>query len=224
VCVKLTRPLVEHCRPRQLAGILGQPDAVSSLAEYVRNPYPCAFLFYGPTGTGKTSAAQAVAAEIGVSVDDGEFGGYLEIASGEQTGESVRQAIRSCYTRPMIGSGWKVLTVNEADCMTPNASYVWLDALENLPPSTTVIFTTNDLEKIPQRLRDRCICLEFSGEPSIRPHLQFLAEYVWRTHTGRDDCPVIDRFGKIEDKKGLLSFRRLLQNMERYIRTGKVPA
>lgn len=97
--------LVDKYRPKTLSDIWGQDEAMSVLTSYARSPYPTAFLFSGETGTGKTSAALALANEIGVAIDQNEFGGLYQIASGEQTGETVRKTIRSLYSRPFAGIG-----------------------------------------------------------------------------------------------------------------------
>ncbi|MGH7223102.1 MAG: AAA family ATPase [Gemmataceae bacterium] len=107
------------------------------------------FAEVGEAGTGKTSAALLLAEALGVQIDQAEFGGLHQIASGEQTGETVRRRMESLRCRPFFGSSWKVLVVNEADAMTPNAAFVWLDALEDLPPQTVIIFTTNAAGRIP---------------------------------------------------------------------------
>src|SRR5262245_49789745 len=183
-------PLVEKYRPRTLADIVGQPDIVEQLTLFAREPYPAAFMFSGETGTGKSSAAFALARELGVDVDEGEFGGLSQIASGEQTGETVRTIMNGMRTRPWSGSGWRVLIVNEADAMTANAAIIWLDVLENLPTETVVIFTTNAANRIPGRLRDRCERHHFeSGWLVLMPHLQQLADRVWREEVGEESAP-----------------------------------
>src|SRR5262249_34867531 len=136
--------LLEKYRPRTLADVLGQPAAVRALQGFAAAPYPHAFLFAGPTGTGKSSAAMCLANDLGIDVDQGELSGLWQIASGDQTGESVRRAVEGLRVTPWAGSGWRLLLVNEADRMTEQAAFVWLDVLENLPPKAVVVFTTNN--------------------------------------------------------------------------------
>lgn len=215
--------LIDKYRPRAIREILGQPWLVHQLELYLERPYPCAFLFAGGTGTGKTSAALALAESLGVDVEQEEFGGLHQIASGEQTGESVRSKISAMRVRPFMGSGWKVLIVNEADCMTANAAQVWLDALESLPPQTVIVFTTNSAGRLPARLRDRCEGFAFeSGLLSLRPYLQDLADRIWATEVG-GECPPVEAFGPLVDENGDASFRRLIQRMAPYVRSKQPP-
>jgi replication-associated recombination protein RarA len=211
--------LVEKYRPRKLADILGQEWIVHQLESFVEQPYSCAFLFEGSSGVGKTSAAMVLAESLGVAVEQEEIGGLWQIASGEQTGETVRRAVDNLRTRPWAGSGWKVLIVNEADCMSANASYTWLDVLENLPLMTVVIFTTNAAHKIHGRLRDRCERFDFqSGALLMRPALQELVNRVWLVETGRTDAPEVESLGEFTDANGDASFRRVLQRLTPFVR------
>src|ERR1043166_8746291 len=107
----MTAPLPDKYRPQRLADVAGQAPVVRQLAAFAADPYPAAFLFHGPTGTGKTSCACALAAELGVDVAQGELGGLWSIASGEQTAASVRAALSGLATAPWYGSGWRVLVV-----------------------------------------------------------------------------------------------------------------
>lgn len=75
--------LVDAYRPRDLDSILGQPQVVKFLKSMAKRPAPAALLFSGATGTGKTTAAFALAAALGCDLDQREFGGLHVIASGE---------------------------------------------------------------------------------------------------------------------------------------------
>jgi replication-associated recombination protein RarA len=195
---------------------------VHQLGLWLERPRSCAFIFAGGTGTGKTSTAIALAAELGVAVEQGEFGGLAQLASGEQTGDGVRAAMRLLSYRALGGSGWRVLIVNEADHMTPGAGAVWLDALEDLPPRAIVVFTTNRLEKLPQRLRDRCEVMQFeSSALLLGPDLDDFARRVWQAETGRGDCPSMDDLGFAPDAEGNASFRRVLQLLEPHVRDAR---
>jgi hypothetical protein len=216
--------LLETYRPRSLSELLGQPWASQQLQLFAADPHPAAFLFEGDTGTGKTSAALLLAEALGVLIDQGPFGGLHQIASGEQTGETVRRMMDTLRCRPFFGSGWKVLVVNEADAMTPNAAYVWLDALEDIPAQTVIIFTTNAAGRIPARLRDRCERLAFeSSALLLRPYLQELTDRIWREQGCPGQLPEVETLG-VADENGNASFRRLIQKLTPYVRAGAVPA
>jgi DNA polymerase III delta subunit-like protein len=156
-------------------------------------------------------------------VAEGEFGGLHQIASGEQTGESVRRVVAALRCHPWSGSGWRALIVNEADAMTANAAHVWLDVLENLPPRSVVVFTTNHAGKLPARLRDRCEQFHFeAGALLLLPHAQDLVDRVWAAEVG-GSAPRVEDFGPAIDGDGCLSFRRLLHLMTPHVRAGKLP-
>src|SRR5262249_25249398 len=183
--------------------------------------YPCAFLFEGDTGTGKTSAALLLAEALGVNVVEGPFGGLHQIASGEQSGQTVREKMRDLRSRPFFGSGWQGLIVNESDAMTASASIIWLDALEDLPPRCVVVFTTNCAAKIPARLRDRCERLSFEGSAMLlRPAMQEMTNRVWREEGCQGEPPDVDTL-KVSDEQGNASFPRLLQVLTPLVRSGQ---
>src|SRR5262249_37571591 len=101
------------------------------------------------------------------------------------------------------------------------AAFVWLDVLENLPPKGVCVFTTNDLKKLPQRLRDRCEVVHFRGsELDQSVAVQELIAKVWKEELGRDDWPYPEQIGLAADKDGNVSFRRVLQTLAPIIRNG----
>jgi len=216
-------PLTERYRPRTLDALWGQPEIVATLRTFVANPFSTAFVFEGETGTGKSSAAMALAAELGcdLSQNPPEFGGLHVIASGEQTADTVRDLHDKLACSPFFGSGWKVLIVNECDRMSVVAETVWLDRLENLPPKTVIVFTTNYAEKLSQRFRDRCTRLTFASDAaSLTTSARNFVKAIWHNETGQTpSARIIADVVKRATEDGKLSFRRIVQILSQTIPT-----
>lgn len=209
-------PLVERYRPKRLADLLGQNNARKALQRFTFNPYSCAMLFEGDTGTGKTSAALALAAELGCVVEQCEFGGLWQVASGEQSADAVRAVCEHMWQTPMLGSGWRVFVINEADRMSTQAETIWLDRLENLPNKTVVIFTTNHPDKLTQRFTDRCLGFHFESQATaLAEPIQWMLSSIWADETGQvPDPQLISDIAERAAKGTRTSFRRALQLLQ----------
>ena len=213
-------------RPKRLGDVLGQPAVVRALKQFVAEPYSVAMLFHGDTGVGKTSTAFALAADLGCRVEEGDLGGVIELASGEQNGQHVRDTLRRLSLRPFFGSGWKVAIVNEVDRMTDAAETVWLDGLESLPDRSVVVMTTNSPERLSRRMRERCDQYAFEGRrEKLQPVIQKMARRIWSEQVGgKVKPPKFDKLGVPND--GLydclnVSFRLAIQQLSRLVREAR---
>jgi putative ATPase len=58
-------PLPERMRPKSLADFVGQKKVLDQLSHYLKSGYVPNLIFWGPPGTGKTSAAEALGRAVG---------------------------------------------------------------------------------------------------------------------------------------------------------------
>ena len=218
--------LLKKYYPQTLGDVVGQPEAVRTLASFAKGAAEgrdgqAVFLLHGPTGVGKTAAAFAFARELGCGVDHEELGGVYEIPSGQQDGRAVEELLRSLHFRPLFGSGWRVAIINEADRMTPQAETIWLDGLEHLPNRCVVIFTTNDVGMLTDRVIRRCEVLEFSGtSDTFRRALNRRVRSIWKAETGQAVKKLPAGLGRFELGSECLSLGLALQQVTPYIRRG----
>jgi len=132
--------LSEAYRPRQWSEVVGQAKAIETIDRLrKRGLSGRAYFMAGPTGTGKTTLARLIAAEV---ADDH---GTTEIDGSEVTADTLREIGHDKQMRP-FGRGvcW---IINEAHSMRGATITRLLGLLENLPPWLTVIFTTTSEAK-----------------------------------------------------------------------------
>ncbi len=169
--------LSEKYRPRALSGFVGLEKPRKVLAKFADAPFPnAAFLFVGPSGTGKTSMALALCEAI--------RGELHHIPSQSCNVQTVEETVRMCHYVPRHNS-LHVVLVDEADAMTPQAQLAFLSKLDGtaFPPQTVFIFTANDTERLQDRFLSRCMTLQFSSH-GMAKEIAGLLESVWVAEAG----------------------------------------
>ena len=89
----------------------------------------------------------------------------IEPAGMQLLVEQVREAIRSASRRP-VAAPRRVIIVDGADRMNPNAQNAFLKALEEPPASTTIVLLAPSPEALLETVRSRCREVTFHSPPA----------------------------------------------------------
>ena len=169
------QPLVEKYRPKRLADFAGLSAPRAVLARFASEPYAAAWLLVGSAGTGKTTMAFALAAEIGGEVH--------HIPSRNCDLDTVTEICAKCHYYPWSGN-WHFIIVDEADQMSRPAQLAFLSKLDSTapPPNTVFLFTANDTALLEMRFITRTRVLQFSLAAEVGAATAFL-QRVWSAET-----------------------------------------
>jgi replication-associated recombination protein RarA len=203
--------LADKYRPKFLRELCGQPE-VRKLQAFARNPYPCCWLLESAPGTGKTSAAYALAGDLGC-VDD--FSGLHTVVAAEFGVDAAKEMFRrTLCQRPFEGRGWKVLVIEELEFLSPACVNVLKVVLETqLPSKTVVVATSNDTSKLQAALRDRFTVLYFQSGPEFADASRDTLLEIWAEESGDAPLPADwPAWGWYGDDQ--FSFRRALDEMQ----------
>ncbi len=139
---------------------------------------PHAFLFAGPKGTGKTSAARVLAKSLNclkqkkgepcgkcdlcLEIDRGESLDVLEIDAASNRGiDDIRQLKEKINLQPLKAKS-KVYIVDEVHMLTKEAFNAILKTLEEPPDHVYFVFCTTNPEKIPETVLSRLTKVNFN--------------------------------------------------------------
>ena len=164
--------LAEKYRPHRVAEFIGLEKPRKILSRLVAQPFASAWLFVGPSGTGKTSLALAIAAEINAEL--------IHIPSQHCTVAELEESLRMTQYVPMAGKRFWLVLVDEADAMSDKAQLALLSKLDatGMRDNTIFVFTCNDTQRLESRFLSRCKVLEFSSY-GLNGQLIELLRRVW---------------------------------------------
>ena len=139
---------VESFRPETLDGYIGNEHIIEKVKIFIENGDVPHLLFYGPAGTGKTTLAKIIANSVDADLM------YIN-ASDENSVDAVRDKIKR-YASTVGFRRWKIIILDEADYLTPNAQAALRNLMETYSKTTRFILTCNYVEKIIDPIQSRC--------------------------------------------------------------------
>ena len=179
----MSQALYRKWRPKKWDEIVGQPHIVLTLKNaLLSNHIAHAYLFAGPRGTGKTTAARLLAKAVNCLGDEGaekpcnncancravnenRFLDLIEIdAASENSVDGVRDLRDKINFTPNVGK-YKIYIIDEVHMFSNSAFNALLKTLEEPPPHAIFILATTEIHKIPPTVLSRCQRHEFRRLP-----------------------------------------------------------
>ena len=183
-------------RPDTFASIVGQQAMASTLKTAVLSGRMAhAYLFCGPRGVGKTTAARVLAKTINClnlqpngeacnecesckAFNEGRSFNIFELdAASNNSVEDIRTLIEQVSIAPVLGR-YKVYIIDEVHMLSQVAFNAFLKTLEEPPSYAIFILATTEKHKILPTILSRCQIYDFKRitVSDIAHHLKFVAD------------------------------------------------
>jgi DNA polymerase-3 subunit gamma/tau len=189
------RALYLRWRPKRFEDVVGQEHVTRTLKNAVQLGRPShAYLFTGPRGTGKTSAARILFRAVNcqntdagdpcntcalcVAALENRALDLVEMDAASSGGvDDIRDLREKIAYRPNEAQ-YRVYIVDEAHELSAKAWDAFLKTLEEPPPHAIFILATTEAHEVPATIVSRCQRFDFRRIPyqATRDHLARVAE------------------------------------------------
>lgn len=193
---------------------------------------PHAFLFAGPKGTGKTSAARILSKIINcenlgkgaepcdkcdqcISITKGSNMDVVEMDAASHRGIDDVRILRDAVKLSPTGTGKKIYIIDEAHMLTTEASNALLKTLEEPPEHVVFILATTNPEKLISTIRSRVTYIPFrkaTDEEIVRSLKRVVTGEGWKV-----DDDSLNIIAQIADG----AFRDAIKTLEQLIAEGR---
>ena len=208
---------VERYRPTKVNDCILPDRLKKPFQEYVDKKEIPNLMLTGSAGVGKTTIAKAMCDEIGIN--------HLYINASENRGiDTLRTTIRGYASTVSLTGGLKVIILDEADYLTPEAQAAMRGAIEEFSSNCTFIFTCNFKSKLIDALHSRCSVIDFAlksdEKAKMASQLMKRMENILTQESVSYDKAVL---AKIIEKY-FPDYRRTLNELQRYSSSGSLDA
>lgn len=176
---KDSKALYRKWRPRTWDEVKYQDHVVRTLRNAIaKDKVGHAYIFSGPRGTGKTTAARLLAKAVNCTAQNlsdrpcnncpncnafnrGEYLDLIEIDAASHTGvDDARELIENVRYSPSMGT-YKVYIIDEVHMLSKQAFNALLKTIEEPPKHVIFILATTELDKVMPTILSRCQRFEF---------------------------------------------------------------
>jgi replication factor C large subunit len=156
-------PWTKKYQPKNINEIIGQDTPMQKLQEFLKLKRPV--LIYGPTGTGKTCAAETLGKELNLEV--------FEINSSDaRNKENIENILGSCTMQQSLFSKGKLIIIDDIDALSGTKDRGGLPAIEKILETCKyplIITCIDPWDDKFSKIRRKCALIEFS--PIKKEHM-----------------------------------------------------